>query len=95
MLTPPLDRLSSAPPAASSSAAPPWPSWTLVTATSSTTSRLKCRGEERTPVGIHTALGSGENDMTVWRYPAPKEDFGGHLRHADLRTCTRTGHSVD
>jgi hypothetical protein len=57
----------------------------LVTATSSTTSRLKCRVEEaRIPVGIHTALGSGENDMTIWRYPAAKEHLGGHIRHPDL-----------
>ncbi len=84
MLTLPLYRLSSAPLAASSSAAPPWPSWMPVTPTSSTTSRLKCRVEAKIPVGIHTALGSGENDMTIWRYPAAQGHLGGHIRHPDL-----------
>jgi hypothetical protein len=81
MLTLPLDRLSSAPPAESSSAAPPWPFWTLVTVTSSA-SRLRSSGEAGIPVGIHTAFGSeiGKNDMTTWRYPA----FHSHIRHPEF-----------
>ena len=86
MLTLPLYRLSSAPLAASSSAAPPWPSSMPVTVTSSTTSRLRLSRGVGTPVGIHTAFGSevGKNDLTTWRYPAAKEDFDGHIRHPDV-----------
>lgn len=62
-------RLSSAPPAVSSSAALPWPSSTLVTLISSATSRLKCQPSKT----AFLALGSwfhGRIPINVMRYEA-------------------------
>lgn len=59
----PFERSSLAPPAESSSAARPWPSWTPVTPTSSASSRLRRRKKEgnRDGMGRRSALHHGKS----------------------------------